>query len=369
MSYADVPHDEGYDEENYVVPRRVRRRRKKKKRGGSFLAVLFSLAIVGGLGFGVYQFGSGVFDEVGGFFGPPADYDGPGTVEVIVTIEPGTSLSGIGGVLEENDVVASSDAFVDAADGQAIQAGVYTLKQQMKASDAVAMMVQGADSMAQVTIPEGLRVRQTYEKVAEGSDFTVEELEEAASSLELPAYAGGNAPEGFLFPATYDLSPESTPESLLTAMIDRYGVAVADTSLVEASEAAGLEPLESLTIASIIQREVREIEDMSGVAEVIFNRLNDECSEVAEQRLQMDSTVHYALDEYGEVTTTDDQRQVDSPYNTYREGGLPPGPIASPGEDAIEAVFNPTDEGYCYFRSDLDTGETKFSRTSEEHNQ
>jgi UPF0755 protein len=219
-----------------------------------------------------------------------------------------------------------------------------------------------------VTIPEGLRVRQTYERIAEGSEFTVEELEEASSSLELPAYAGDNAPEGFLFPATYDLSPESTPESLLTAMIDRYGVAVADTSLEEASAAAGLEPLETLTIASIIQREVREIEDMPGVAEVIFNRLNDECSEVAEQRLQMDSTVHYALDEYGEVATTDDQRQIDSPYNTYREGGLPPGPIASPGEDAIEAVFKPTDEGYCYFRTDLETGETKFSLTSEEHN-
>lgn len=366
MSYPGVHYD---DEEEVVIPRRARRqRRKKKSRGRSFLAVFMSLVVIGGLIGGVYWFGSGLLDNVTGYFGPPEDYDGPGEGEVTVEIPAGTTLSGIGHILEENDVVASSEAFVEAAGAEQIQAGAYSLMQKMKASDAVESMMEGTTIVAQVTIPEGLRVRQIVERVAEETDFTKDQLNKAVDALKLPEWAGDD-PEGILFPAKYDVLPDTTAKSLVENMRNRFDTALEDTAFVANAEAADLTPHEALTIASIIQREVRNIEDMPGVAEVIFNRLADKCPEVPAGLLQMDSTVHYALDEYGDVTTSDADRQVDSPYNTYLEPGIPPGPIAAPGEDAMNAVFKPTNEGYCYFRTvDGETGETKFSKTEDEHN-
>jgi UPF0755 protein len=103
---------------------------------------------------------------------------------------------------------------------------------------------------------------------------------------------------------------------------------------------------------------------------VIHNRLSGACTAngIPSGRLQMDSTVHYAVDDYSSVFTTDAMRAIDSPYNTYRNAGLPPGPIASPGEAALAAALNPSGGGYCYFSAvNLETGETKFGVTEAEH--
>lgn len=361
------------DEDEYIAPRRSRRdRRQKKKRGRSFLAVVMSLVVIGGIAFAAYSFGRDALSNVTGFFGDPEDYPGPGQGEVVVEIEPGTSLSGIGDVLYEANVVASSEAFVAAAGTESLQAGTYTLKEQMKAEDAVQAMIDGTTILDKVTVPEGLRVSQIIDRIVEETDFKKKHLQAAVDNLELPGYADGN-PEGLLFPATYEVVADTNAESLIQNMFERFQVAAEELKLERNAQDIGLTPHEALTLASIVQREVRNIEDMPGVAEVIYNRLNDKCKEVAKveggRRLQMDSTVHYALNEYGDVATTDAQRQTDSPYNTYIVGGLPPGPIASPGEDALNAVFDPTEKGWCYFRTvDLESGETKFSKTSEDHN-
>jgi UPF0755 protein len=369
MSYFD----ELTDEETYT-PRRERRRRRRKRRGfGSFLAVVLSLAVVGGIAYGAVTFGR---EWLGELFAGPADYEGPGQGSVEVTIPPGATIRQIGNILVDADVVASSDAFVNAAqdhpDGLSIQAGDYTMMQQMNAADAVEALLGATAIVGRVTIPEGFRTEQVVVRIAEETEFTEEELNaaiERAPELGLPEYAEGFT-EGFLFPATYDIRPDTTAESLVQTMINRFIQAAEDVDLEARAEAAGFSPLEVVTMASIIQREVRHVEDMTNVAEVIYNRLSDDCAPmgVPEQRLQMDSTVHYALNSYETVFTTEEERATDSPYNTYRNGGLPPGPIAMPGEDALNAALAPSGEDYCYFVTvDLESGETRFAVTEAEH--
>lgn len=369
MSYFD----ELTDDATYV-PRRERRRRRRKRRGfGSFLAVVLSLAVVAAIAYGAVTVGR---EWLGDLFAGPADYVGPGHGSVEVTIPEGATIRQIGNILVESDVVASSDAFVNAAqdhpDGLSIQAGDYTLMQQMKASDAVEAMLGATAVVGRVTIPEGFRIEQVVARIAEETEFTEEELNaaiEQAPELGLPEYAEGYT-EGFLFPATYDLRPDTTAESLVQGMISRFDRAAGEVELVDRAEAAGYSPLEVVIMASIIQREVRHNEDMPHVAEVIYNRLSGECAAngVPAERLQMDSTVHYALNSYESVFTTEEERATDSPYNTYRVSGLPPGPIAMPGQEALEAALNPSGEDYCYFVTvDLESGETKFAVTEQEH--
>ncbi|HEX6336575.1 MAG TPA: endolytic transglycosylase MltG [Jiangellaceae bacterium] len=369
MSYFD----ELTDEETYT-PRRERRRRRRKRRGfGSFLAVVLSLAVVGGIAYGAVTFGR---EWLGELFAGPADYEGPGQGSVEVTIPAGATIRQIGNILVDADVVASSDAFVDAAqdhpDGLSIQAGDYTMMQQMNSADAVEALLGATAIVGRVTIPEGFRTEQVVVRIAEETEFTEEDLNaaiERAPELGLPEYAEGFT-EGFLFPATYDIRPDTTAESLIQTMINRFIQAAEDVDLEARAEAAGYSPLEVVTMASIIQREVRHVEDMTNVAEVIYNRLSDDCAAVGvpEQRLQMDSTVHYALNSYETVFTTEEERATDSPYNTYRNSGLPPGPIAMPGEDALNAALAPSGEDYCYFVTvDLESGETRFAVTEAEH--
>ncbi len=370
MSYFDE-----LTEEAAHVPRRERRRRRRRKRRGffSFLAVVVSLAVIGGIGYGVVTVGR---DWLGELFADPADYEGPGQGSVEVTIPPGASIRQIGSILVDADVVASSDAFVNAAqdhpEGLSIQAGDYTLKQQMNSADAVEALLAAKTIIGRVTIPEGLRTEQIVARIVEETEFTEEQLTAAidrAPELGLPEFAEGNA-EGFLFPATYDIQPDTTAESLIRSMITRFQQAAEELDLAARAEAAGYTPLEIVTMASIIQREVRHNADMPRVAEVIYNRLSGACAAngVPEKRLQMDSTVHYALNDYESVYTTEQQRATDSPYNTYRIGGLPPGPIAMPGEAALNAALSPSGEDYCYFVTvDLESGETRFAVTEAEH--
>ena len=359
------------EDEEIVRPRRQRRRRRKRSRFGSFVAVVASLAVIGGVLGGIYYGGSALLNSVDGLFGEPEDFPGPGTGEVNVTIEDGATIRAMGATLVEAGVVASQDAFVAAADqnpqATGIQPGNYVLRSEMRASDAVAALVSG-EGGERVSLPEGYRVRQTVERLAEASGFTVEELQAAVDAATLPDYAEGDA-EGFLFPASYNLGGDVTPDSLIASMIATFDATATEVGLVEGAAALERTPREVVTVASIVQREVSREEDMPRVAEVIYNRLSGACTAngVPEGRLQMDSTVHYAVDDYSSVYTTNEQRQVDSPYNTYRVSGLPPGPIASPGQAALAAALAPTAEGNCYFVAvNLETGETAFGVTAED---
>ncbi|AYY13447.1 endolytic transglycosylase MltG [Actinobacteria bacterium YIM 96077] len=353
--------------------RAARRKKRKKRRLGSFMAVVLSLAVVGGLIAGLYYGGSAVINAMSGFISDPEDYPGPGFGEVTVTIDEGATLRAMGSTLAESDVVASQQAFIHAAErnpgARQIQPGTYTLSRKMSADDAVETLVETGGDHDQIVIPEGFRQDQILERLAQDSEFEVEEFEEALDTVDLPDYADGEF-EGFLFPATYELRADATPESLVQAMIDRFEDAEQSLDLGERAQEIDRSLYEVVTVASIVQREVRRDEDMPRVAEVIYNRLDGQCADagVGNRLLQMDSTVHYAANDYSTVFTSAEMREIDSPYNTYRNPGLPPGPIAAPGEAALEAAVDPVDEGNCFFVTvNVETGETKFAPTETEH--
>lgn len=357
MSYYDVmPRGYGSPPEH--------RGRRRRRRGGLVVAILFLIVVAVLVGLVV-----GGIKVLGNLFGPAPDYTGPGTGSVEVQITAGQSVRSIGSTLADADVIASAQAFVDAAhghrDAESIQPGFYKLREQMKASLALAALLDPENRIGfRVTVQEGLRLTSALRVLAGSGDFEMAELGAAArdsDALGLPGYAHGRA-EGFLFPATYDVEPDTTPESLLAEMVAQFDQVATDLNLENRAGEVGLDPYQAVIVASLVQAEARHAEDFPKVARVIYNRLN------RDMKLQLDSTVHYAVRKSGEVTTTAEDRASTSRYNTYRWVGLPPGPINSPGQQALEAALHPAKGDWLYFVTvNPDTGETKFAVTDEEH--
>lgn len=347
------------------------RRRAAKQRRGGCLPMLLVVVLFCAL---VAWFARGAISDVKDMFADPEDFSGPGSGEVTFVIDPGQSVSSMGAELEDLGVVASTEAFVDAAaeDGRStkIQAGTYLLRSEMKAADVVAILVDPANvSTATVTVPEGLRVVDIVDLLAKKTDFGKKELNAALRSpdLGLPDYAGGNA-EGYLFPATYTISPDDTAAGFLASMVDRWKQAVDDAGLDAAAQRLGYTPHELMTIASLVQVEGKTPDDMARIARVILNRVENPGTAGQTGRLQIDATVDYALDRKLTVGLTQDERdETDSPYNTFRVAGLPPGPISAPGDAAITAAMNPAEgDWYYYVTVNLRTGETKFAASYDE---
>lgn len=328
-------------------------RRSRGPRG--VVVALVALLVVGALLAGVVLLAGRLLG------GTPDDYPGPGTGEVTVEIAQGATLTEMGDVLAGADVVMTAAAFVDAAkanpDAVQIQPGTYVLRQQMSGSQAVLALLDPASRVTErVTVPEGLRVSKTVALLAKKTHLTAKELRSALAAPEtlgLPDYADDN-PEGFLFPATYTLEPATTAEEQLVAMVDRFDEAASSVDLDERAADVGLTPYEVVIVASLIQAEGRP-DDFDKVARVIYNRLD------LGMRLQLDATVNYALGR-SDLTLSKDDLAVDSPYNTYRVTGLPPGPINSPGEAALEAALAPAKGPWLYYVTvDPVSGRTEFT--------
>lgn len=340
--------------------------RAAKKRRSGCLPILLVLVLFCAV---LAWFARGAISDVKDMFAGPEDFPGPGSGQVTVVIDPGQSVRSMGEELEELGVVASADAFVDAAgdnsDSQGIQAATYVMKEEMKASDAVTFLANPANAGAgdTVTITEGARVRQIVDVIVEKTDFTKKQLTRLLAnpeSIGLPAEAGGN-PEGYLFPATYDITDSTTPKSLLSKMVSLTAAAEEDLAIAQGAKRLGLTPHEVITVASILEYEANRGEDYPKVARVIYNRLDDGMA------LQMDSTVSYVSKREGDVWTTAEERESDSLYNTYQHTGLPPGPIGSPGKETIEAALNPADGPWLYFVPDFGEGSTLFTDDYQEH--
>lgn len=295
------------------------------------------------------------------------DYSGEGTGEVVITIPEGSTGSDIAAILVANDVVASETAFIDAfnADRRAssIQAGSYAMKNQMSASAAVASLLDPANrAEVSITIPEGFTADQVAARLVNVMGYDAAEVEAVLAdpaALGLPEEAGGN-PEGWLSPVTYSFAPDTTAQEALSTMVSQRTSEL--TNL-------GIPPEDwerTIIVASIVEREVNWPEYYGQVARVIENRLTDTTQVVG--RLQMDSTVLYGVGKTGGVPTQEDLA-ADNPYNTYIHAGLPPAPISNPGIEVIEASYNPPEGDWLYFvTTNLETGETKFSTTLDEHN-
>ena len=311
--------------------------------------------------------GARVFDRI---FGAPADYSGRGTGSVQVQVHPGDSITAIGQTLEDNEVVRSVDAFVEAADASdkasTIGPGVYRLRKHMKASLALALLLDPNSLVqARVVVPEGLRMRDIFARIdAASDDITLAQLQQAAkdpAALGVPAWGAGHSLEGFLFPATYNFPPGTTATQALTAMVRRFDDEAKSLDLVHKAKLVGYSPYEVLTLASIVEREGRVTTDYPKIAEVFYNRLHQGMN------LGSDATLFYVLPpDHGPLTHSD--LQLDSPYNTRLHSGLPPTPIASPGTAALTAALQPEKGPYLYFVTIDKSGRAAFATTLEEFN-
>jgi UPF0755 protein len=212
-------------------------------------------------------------------------------------------------------------------------------------------------------IPEGFTARAIIQTIAAKTKISAASLQAAIddpSQLGLPSYANGKV-EGFLFPATYDVQPNETATDVLKAMVTRYNQAASDTKLAAGARRLGLSEYDVLTLASIVQREGRLVSDYPKIAEVFLNRLH------SAMRLDSDATLFYVLPPGTQQLTAADL-QLNSPYNTRLNTGLPPTPINSPGQAAIDAVLHAPKGPYYYFVTIDQAGHTAFARTLPEFN-
>jgi UPF0755 protein len=291
----------------------------------------------------------------------PADYATAGTGQAIVQVQSGQTATAVGERLVTLGVVASVRAFELAAehstDSNGLEPGFYRLHKQMKASLAFALLLNPAARIQDtVTIPEGLRVSQIETTLAAKTGIPVADYQRALASpgaLGLPSYAGNN-PEGYLWPATYEVQPNATATTVLQAMVNRFNQEAVSINLTTAATQAHLSPGQLITMASLLQAEGGRISDYPKIERVILNRL------AANMPLQFDSTVFYGLHQFG-TAATDQQIAIETPYNTYKNKGLPPGPIDSPGNAAIEAALHPAPGNWLYFVAR--NGVTTFSNT------
>jgi UPF0755 protein len=303
---------------------------------------------------------------IGARFGRP--FKGYAGSEQYVDIRPGSSISVIGQRLVAAGVVSDRLAFRYAlwvtGESRRLQAGEYRFDAPMRAVDVVRKLAQGDVYLRPITFPEGLTIREMaalYEKAGLGTavDFT-----RATGRADLIAHLDSTAAdlEGYLFPDTYALPRSATADRLIELMVAGFERAF-DEALRADTAAREMRVREAVTLASLVEEETAKPEERPLVAAVYANRLR------IGMGLQCDPTVIYALQRAGRFTgnLTREDLLFDSPYNTYRHAGLPPGPIASPGKASLEAAVRPAAVPYLYFVSRND-GSHAFAETLKEHN-
>jgi UPF0755 protein len=344
------------------------RARRPRRRYGGLIAFLLVLALLIGGGVATwFAFEDRIRDFAG--WAEPNDYEGSGNgKQVTIVVANGDIGADVAATLEEAGVTKSFDAFYDMLvllpEQPNFLPGTYALEGQMSAEAALDALLDPENrTISQISLPEGVTTATILERTSDATGVPLEELRAIAddyTSLGVPK--GAPSIEGYLFPATYEFDPGTPARDILQKMVDR---------MFEALDDAGVAPEDRhrvLTIAALAQREAGNADDLGKVARVVYNRLD------ADMMLQFDSTSHYGYqvshgeEPTGSVFTTDEERADDNGYNTYAKTGLPIGPIAAPGEAAIKAAINPPDGDWIYFVAvNLETGESVFSETMEQH--
>ena len=346
---------------------------KKRRSGCACLVVTLVLTgVVGGVGYFGYQF----YQDR---FGSAPDYAGDGTgTQVTVVIPKGAFGSVIGQKLKAAGVVKSVDAFVSAQsqnpDGDKIQAGSYLLKKQMSAESAVALMLD-PKSQNSLVVKEGQRNVTVYAAIDTqlglSKGTTADVAEKKYKSLGLPDWANDDSDikdplEGFLYPATYPAAKGMKPETVLKEMVSQAKREYAKYDLEAKAKELNLnDPLQVITVASLVQAEGITHDDFKKMAAVVYNRLKS-TNDVTNQKLEFDSTYNYLKGQSKIDIATNEIRNYDDPYNTYFYKGLPPGPIGNPGADALQAAVSPDGGGWMFFIS-IDGKKTDFTKTLSEH--
>ncbi len=287
----------------------------------------------------------------------------------VVWIARGSDIAAVSRRLREMRLIRHADAFRWYArwrgDTERIKAGRYRLTPQMSAGQILDRLTSGKqDTEGLIVIPEGFTIRRIAERlVARGvlkdADAFVRSATHPQGRVTLPFAMPETGLEGYLFPASYDVEPGTRPERIAQMMVDQFEEQFRKPYADEIARRG--RPLhEIVTIASMIEREAEVDKDRALIAGVIENRLRKG------MRLQIDATVLYALGQHKSRVLFRDLR-VDSPYNTYRHAGLPPGPIASPGLPSLLAALRPASHDYLFYVAAGD-GSHVFTRTESEHN-
>jgi len=287
------------------------------------------------------------------------------THETFVDFPPGTSVRQMGALLEEHGIIRSRYAFqvVRLAERGTLKAGEYRFDHPATVLEVYDRLRRGDVFTRSVTIPEGANMFDVAERL-EAAQLGPKELflQAANRDVQLVADLDPDAPtlEGYLFPDTYHLPRKATPDQIAAAMVKRFRAAAASMGLTRNFH-------QVVTLASIVEKETPLESERPLVASVMVNRLEKRMP------LMTDPSVIYAQLREGRYRGTIYQSDLayDSPYNTYRHAGLPPGPIANPGVASLKAAMSPAATNYLYFvaASGDPSGHSRFAATLEEHTQ
>lgn len=294
-----------------------------------------------------------------------------GEVEVEIPIDASTSE--IAKILKDNKVIKYPhllSMYIKSKDvDDKLNSGTFIFNTNMTYGEVVLVLrkpSEGANAI-RVTIPEGYELNQIIDTLVENGICTTESLEDTVNDYpfkheflkEVPQRE--NRLEGYLFPDTYDFYKSDSSITVINKMLNNFDKKFTD-EYKEKAEKLDMTMDEVIILASIIEREAGNDEDRGKISAVFHNRLKSS----KYPYLQSCATVQYVLKERKPVLSEEDT-QIDSPYNTYKNEGLPPGPIASPGLASIEAALNPDKVSYLFFVADPDTGESLFAKTFAQH--
>ncbi|MFH1711954.1 MAG: endolytic transglycosylase MltG [Patescibacteria group bacterium] len=298
----------------------------------------------------------------------------PNNEEVVINVEEGSSLRQIAKKLKDEKAIADVFWFkiYTKLDGSSrnFKAGTFSVPAGQSYALIVDQMTEGEAGEVTVTIPEGYTLDQIGDLMIKNFEITQEDWDlwtGSESPLESHEFIAQAKPddvdlEGYLFPDTYRFFNDATAEDIVATLVDQMQKKYDSLGIVRqdvASSAFVSNQHDVLTLASIVQREVLDPDEMANVADIFLKRLD------IGMALQADSTVNYVTGKDTPAISLED-RDIESAYNTYQYPGLPPGPISNPGLDAIKAVFNPLSNPYYYFLTTSE-GEVFYAQTHDEH--
>ena len=291
---------------------------------------------------------------------------GENTQTIILSIPPGATLKKISKDLQSLSLIRNASAFRLLANIRQkqthIQVGEYELNQSMLPMDILKAITSGKTVLHPVTIPEGYRISEIAELLTETISINKEIFIKETRNKDLlnKLNITSKSLEGYLFPETYHFSRYDSERKIIRTMTDTFKQRVLTPDILNKIRKSKMSLHEVITLASLIEKETGKGDERKHISSVFHNRLHKN------MRLQTDPTVIYAIQGFdGNIRKKD--LSIDSPYNTYRYKGLPPGPIASPGLKSIIAALNPIKTNHLYFVSRKD-GSHHFSSSLKEHN-
>lgn len=363
-------------------------RRKKRRRTVLWVSMVVVLALIGAGGY----FGLREILDIGSY----EDFAGEGDTDVVVQVYDGDSTGDIAATLTDAGVVASSKAFVTAAESDArvrsVQPGFYVMKKKASGTAAVGrivdpkwrvgnLQISPGSQLDDITKPDGDVVAGIVSKLAEASCaelngkstcVPVEQLQSTAAAADLAAlgapdwaipFAGKAAVErrleGLIMPGVYDVRPGATAEELWKQLVGDSATQMQAIGLPNVADDTGYTPYQVLTMASLIEREAIK-KDFGKVSRVTYNRLKES------MKLEYDSTINYVLDRPA-IRTNSEDRERAGPYNTYDNTGLTPTPISSASAEAINAAVAPEEGPWLFFVRCETDGSSCFAVTGAEH--